>query len=245
MCRMTRGACAFLLLCFTILSSSAARAADWYVSTTGAAANSGAIDSPWDIESALDGRHAVAPGDTIWVRGGTYKAPWPSPIDPLGYGFLVKLTGAAGAPIHVRPHTGEHVTIDGGLYVQSPSSHLWIWDFEILVSEPRRVYGPTEVLDRPWGGVSVLYGTGLKFINLVLHDNCMGFGFWTPAIDSEIYGCLIYNNGYMLSDGTGMGPGIYTQNGEGGYKYITDNIIAGNYLTTGFKAYSSKAYVNN
>ena len=108
-------------------------ASEWYAATNGTAAAEGSRSSPWDIESALAGRQRIAPGDTLWLRGGVYKRPF----ENLGMGWPVRLAGRRGAPIHVRPSPGEPVTIDGGLNVQSPSSHLWIWDLEILVSEPR------------------------------------------------------------------------------------------------------------
>jgi hypothetical protein len=63
-----------------------------------------------------------------------------------------------------------------------------------------------------------------KLINCIVHNNGNdGVGFWTPAIDSEIYGCIIYNNGYR-DDDRGHGHGIYSQNSSG-TKLIRDNIL--------------------
>ncbi len=46
----------------------------WYVSPAGNPGNTGAIGSPWDFGSAIDkNQHPeVVPGDTFWLRGGTY-----------------------------------------------------------------------------------------------------------------------------------------------------------------------------
>jgi hypothetical protein len=216
-----------------------ALAAEYYVSPNGSPTASGTMEAPWDITSALGGGQSLVAGDTLWLRGGTYKKPY----EKCGLGFVVKLAGTVDKPIHVRAYRGERVTIDGGLNVQPPSTYLWIWNLEILVSEPRPS-SPTDKtnLNRPWGGLNVFTGTGCKYINLVVHDNCQGISFWTPAKDSEIHGCLIYDNGWQATYG-GTGHGIYTQNYQG-VKTITDCYFTGGY---GFSlhAYGESAYVNN
>jgi hypothetical protein len=68
-----------------------------------------------------------------------------------------------------------------------------------------------------------VFAPGSKFINLTVHDTAQGFGFWVPAQDAEIYGSLIYNNGWEGPD-RGHGHGIYTQN-QTGTKTIADNIV--------------------
>jgi hypothetical protein len=81
---------------------------------------------PWNLASALAGRRALAPGDVLWVRGGTYRGP-----------FEVRLAGTEAAPIHVRAVPGERATIlDGGLRVSEPAAGLWIWDLELAGSVP-------------------------------------------------------------------------------------------------------------
>ena len=230
------------LLAVLCLAPVKSAATDWYVSTTGSSTGTGAVDSPWDIGSALDGSQAeILPGDTLWFRGGTYQYPWVKGVSS-GYGYRVVLVGTPESPINIRPFTGERVIIDGGLDVVSPAAYLWIRDFELLVSQPKT---PNSAVDRPDGGLRMLAGEGCKYINLVVHDNNVGIGFWTPAVNSEIYGCLIYNNGWVDVNGVGNGPGIYTQNGTTAYKHITDNFIMANNATYGLKAYSTKAYVNN
>src|SRR5688572_20077343 len=81
-----------------------AAASDWYVSPAGAPGNSGAIGSPWDLQTALNHPAAVKPGDTIWLRGGSYKGAYRS-----------NLAGAAGAPIIVRQYPGERAILDGNI----------------------------------------------------------------------------------------------------------------------------------
>ena len=67
----------------------------------------------------------------------------------------------------------------------------------------------------------------------------MGIGFWSEGEGGEIYGCLIYNNGWKAPD-RGHGHGIYTQN-ERGTKLLVDNVLF-NQFGYGIHAYgSSKA----
>jgi hypothetical protein len=162
----------------------------------------------------------------------------------------VKLAGAKGQPIHVRPIPGTRVTIDGGLRVENPSKFLWIWDLEIVVSEnltETRVAKDSgshpKDLARPWGSLNILGGEQCKFIHLVIHDNAQGIGFWKSAVDSEVYGCLVYDNGWIGPD-RDHGPGIYGQN-QKGIKAVTDNIFFGNYSNTTQFYGSSRAYVDN
>ena len=236
-----------LALLGVLLASGASAAAEYYVAVDGRADGVGTEAAEWDLASALVGGQQVAPGDTIWIRGGTYKYP---NRQPGGNGYPVKLVGAEGKPIHVRPVPGDRVTIDGGLRVENPSKFLWIWDLEIIVSEnltETRVAKDSgshpEDLARPWGSLNILGGENCKYLHLAIHDNAQGIGFWKSAIDSEVHGCLIYDNGWIGPDRY-HGPGIYGQN-QIGTKLVTDNIFFGNYSNTTQFYGSSRAYVDN
>jgi len=236
-----------LTLACVLFATASSSAADRYVAIDGKAENAGTEAAPWDLESALSGAQQVAPGDTIWVGGGTYKH---SNRQPGTNGYAVKLVGAEDKPIHVRPVPGDRVTIDGGLRVENPSKFLWIWDLEIIVSEnltETRIAKDSgshpKDLARPWGSLNVLGGEQCKYIHLVIHDNAQGIGFWKPAVDSEVHGCIAYDNGWIGPDRF-HGPGIYGQN-QTGTKLVTDNIFFGNYSNTTQFYGSSRAYVDN
>ncbi len=77
---------------------------------------------------------------------------------------------------------------------------------------------------------------------LVIHDAQNGVGFWSPAVDSELYGNLIYNNGVEWTD-RGHGHSIYAQNGAG-IKRIADNIMF-NGFSFGIHAYTQGGSINN
>ncbi len=71
-------------------------------SPNGSPSGNGSINSPWDLQTALNQPSTVHPGDTIWLRGGTY----------VGH-FTSNLNGTSSSPIIVRQYAGERATIDG------------------------------------------------------------------------------------------------------------------------------------
>ena len=100
-------------------------------------------------------------------------------------------------------------------------------------------------LERPWGGLHMRGGTNCKYINLVIHDCAQGVSSWVGAEDIEIYGCLIYENGWKAPD-RGHGHCIYTQN-QTGTKTIRHCIMSAKYEGSyTLHAYgSSRAHVDN
>ena len=234
-----------LALAGPILSPlSHAFAADWHVAPGGSSTAHGTTDAPWDIESALRGNQKVSPGDTVWLRGGTYK----HPFENGGMGYKIRLAGSRMQPVQIRALPGQRVTIDGGLVVQEPATHVWIWDLEILVSEPRpdKPVPPDpsyKNVNRPWGGLNIYSGSGCKFINLIIHDNSQGVSWWKGSQDSELYGCILFENGWAATD-RGHGHAIYTQNLEG-TKRIADCIFTGGFGYSLHAYGSSRADVDN
>lgn len=231
----------------SIILAIPATAADWHVAVDGKPENAGTQAAPWDLISALGGKHKIAPGETVWLAAGTYKHPNRKPGGP---GYEVKLAGAEGKPIHVRAQAGCRATLDGGLTVVSPSTYLWIRDLEILVSENftisrtiKQTGSSPGDYGRLWGGLNIHTGQGCKYINLVIHDNAQGISFWSGATDSEVYGTIIYDNGWKAPD-RGHGHAIYTQN-QNGVKTISDCIMTGGFGFTMHAYGSSRAYVDN
>lgn len=186
----------------------------------------GTVDDPWDLQTALTQPGTViAPGDTLWLRGGTY----------LGT-FLCDLVGSEADPIIVRQYPGERVVIDGvdssryGGVLQVTARDVWFWGFEITSSDPARFTpltgNTTANIARPVGvsiGASPGDGHGCRFINLAIHDTAEGHWFSIRAVDAEVYGNVIYNNGWIAPDRP-HGHGVYVRN-DTGEKQITDNII--------------------
>jgi hypothetical protein len=91
----------FVLFFVSIIFAFQARAADYYVSTTGNnTTGTGTISNPWQTISK--GQSALNPGDTLYVRGGRYYE-------------SVEITkeGTAGNPITIKAYPGETPILDG------------------------------------------------------------------------------------------------------------------------------------
>ena len=175
----------------------------------------GTRDRPWDLATALSGgRGRVQPGDTIWLRGGTYTG-----------NFDGTLTGTSAAPIVVRQYPGERATIDGNLHVHG--AYAIYWGFEITQSNPAG--DANDALDT--------YGPNCRFINLVVHDaGKQGISFWENEGTSELYGSIFYNNGTHEN----FDHGIYAAS-EGGEKWIVDNVVFDN-LAYGIHVYAGSRH---
>jgi len=213
-------------------------ARQYFVAPDGKPTNAGTKDSPWDFTSVIEGKQKVAPGDIVWLRGGTYGKGG----DTL---FRCGLKGTQERPIFLRQYPGERATVDGGIEVPPASTWVWFWGFEITNSSPERRCLTSQ---RPPG--LNLQGRGHKAVNLAIHDaGHPGIGFWVRVGDSgEVHGCILWGNGlYDMGDkrfpnGWTRGSPIYAQNQEG-TRYITD-VIAFRNFTTGMKAYTEGGYAD-
>ncbi len=206
---------------FLLVFSFSSWAGSFHVTVDGTAMGDGSQAAPWSLSAALYNPLLVRGGDTLFIHGGTYQGP-----------FACRLSGQSGRPVVVMPYKGERVilqppanknvnavlTFDGsycyiiGLYIQSR--------IENRVSA-QAGSSPGDVVTTD--GV-YFTGNNNKLINCVIENNGgSGVGFWSSAIDSEIYGSIIYHNGWMGPD-RGHGHAIYGQN-ETGIKKITNNII--------------------
>ncbi|MCU1257159.1 MAG: hypothetical protein JWO80_44 [Bryobacterales bacterium] len=205
---------------------------DFYVAPNGKPAASGDKSDPWDLATALNQPPAVHAGDVIWMLDGIYG-------DAGGKTqFTSQLTGTPDNPVMLRQLPGGHATINGGLIVNG--SDAWYWGFEVMSTLTVRTGDQYDRGDGALDGVFV-NGPRTRFINMVVHDTREGFGFWTPSQDSEIYGCIVFHNGWQAPD-RGHGHGIYTQN-QNGTKHLGDNIVF-NQFGLGIQAYgSAQAFV--
>lgn len=219
-------------------AAGAGRAAEFAVSPAGTAAGDGSAARPWDLQTALDQPKAVRPGDTLRLLGGVYRGV-----------FTARLKGAAGAPVTLRAAPGARATIDCmapdgrmGLFTVE-GEHARYWGFEVTCSGTDRWAEEkgSQPTESARGGVN---GTGghIAFINLVVHDGSNGFGFWSGGEGGEIYGCIIYNNGWDAPD-RGHGHAIYAQN-KTGTKRLVDNVMF-NQFCYGIHVYGSgRAFLN-
>lgn len=205
---------------------------EFYVAPGGKPESAGTQAEPWELRSALEGKHGLQGGDVVWVSGGTYKGC-----------FTVALTGSPGKPVVVRAVPGQRAvidgTLDGGKYVlempADKSAWCVFWGLEIMVSDPSDIDEK-----RPAG--YWFNAPNSKMINCHVHDTAVG-GFWSPAVDSEIYGCLLYNmGGQRKGRGQGNGHNMYTQNKDG-TKRIRDNIVF-NGFRNGIDVYTTNGQID-
>ncbi|HSA57548.1 MAG TPA: Ig-like domain-containing protein [Gemmatimonadaceae bacterium] len=199
----------------TTLSTAPAVRPGYYVAPNGLSTNDGSYSRPWNLATALSGAGGrVQPGDTVWMRTGTYKGD-----------FRGAVSGTSGRPVVLRQYPGERATIDGTLRVDGHD--LVLWGFEIMRSAPS-------------GALPGLMSRGARqrFINMVIHDAAQqGVTFWDEAIDSEMYGSIVYNNGTHEN----LDHGVYLHNNTG-TKLVADNVFFNN-LAYGVHAYAGPSDV--
>jgi len=186
--------------------------AGYYVSPNGSSGGDGTEARPWDMGTAFAGAGGkIQAGDTVWIRGGTYKGVFQSAV-----------SGAVGKPVVYRQYPGERATLDGRLRLDG--SDVVVWGFEIM----RSSQGTTEYPNLE------SRGPRQKLINMVIHESeHQGIRFWDEAVDAEMYGCIVYNNGTHEN----LDHGTYVHN-VAGTKLIMDNVFFNN-LAYGIHVYVS------
>lgn len=213
-----------------------------HVTVDGSPDGKGSADAPWDLQTALSHPAGIRPGDTIWLHDGTYVG-----------GFKSMLQGTASAPIAVQPAPGHTVRIDmndgdpksfnvfriQGRYTDFVGLEIFSSD-----SDSRRsVFSTSWPQDQDRGSVEV-QGDGIRLINMILHDLNKGVGFWASAEGGEIYGSIIYNNGWWGTDRF-HGPGIYSQNTHATPKRVADNIVFNQFYNGLYITGSSDTEIDN
>jgi hypothetical protein len=204
----------------------------FFVSVDGSPTGDGSASNPWALGTALGHPGIVQPGDTIWLRGGTYRGE-----------FTSLLTGTASAPVVLRQFPGERATIDGRLNING--QYAYYWGFEVMYSHPKRetTIAGSDPSDLPRERVTVyVMGPFNKLINLVVHDLGDGLFSGSQAQGLEIYGSIFYNNGWIGPD-RGHGHGLYLQN-QLTTKRVVNNVVF-NSFSTGLKIGGTAAYLIN
>lgn len=203
-----------LCVCVTTLYFSVLEATSYYVSPAGSSNGQGTSASPWNLQTALNSPR-ISPGDTIWIAGGIYVG-----------NFIAGLSGREGNPIIYRAVPGQEPILDGNAnngtneVLRINGNYLWFWGLTITNSASSS--------DNYYKDGVFFGGANSKLVNCIVRNNGgNGVGFWQTAVNSEVYGCIIYHNGYMGSD-RGHGHGIYGQNASL-LKIIRDNVMFHSY----------------
>jgi hypothetical protein len=231
-----------LVACFLISIASFLSGKEYHVTTSGSPSGNGTIESPWDLNTALWHKTTVIlPGDTLTIHEGTYVGNFQTGLRGTADNYIV-VRGQPGKKVILDGNTGVSIDGHGALYVKG--AYTIYRDLILTNSDTNRwsnIAGsfPTDIVQN--AGLYVDTSEGLKFINLIIHDNVgNGVGLWKGAVDTELYGCIIFNNGWRGPD-RGHGHGVYSQN-ENGTKVIRDNIIFNGFIF-GIKVFSTSASV--
>lgn len=181
------------LLCVLALGFSSSMAAEYYIAPGGSNAGSGAIDSPWGtFDFAIDN---IDPGDTLFVRGGTYSLN--SRIQIRG-----NEGGAANNPINIWSYPGETPILDfagmsnslwgsssgRGIQIDGGADYLHIKGLTIQNARDNGIwsganYGTFEQTVTRWNGDSGLQLSGFASHNLVL--NADSYENYDPSSNGE------------------------------------------------------------
>ena len=211
-----------------------------FVAPDGAKENDGSESSPWDLAFALSQPSPVRPGDVIWLAEGTYPGP-----------FTSQLIGARSQPIVVRAMPGARAVINScgagdksGTVLTVNGESTWFWGIEVTgCSDNRRSeQAGSHPADRALPFGIDINAPDIKVINCAVHDAAQGIGTWGSAKRNELYGNIIFHNGWDGPD-RGHGHGIYLQN-DVGTKRITHNIIFRQF-GNGIHAYGEEGSINH
>ncbi len=167
----------------------------------------GTITNPIKFASVIT--HAgVLPGDSIYLRGGTYTGDW-----------ITSINGTSEAPITIQPYNNEPVTINGSLQIGGIHTH---WRDITIINSADNVVNSALYLTQPgtWidgfdiscsgamQGIS-WFGSGVgKLINSTIH-NTLDYGIYAHNHLGglrEITNCTFSNIGgyydiHLYSDG--------------------------------------------
>jgi hypothetical protein len=205
--------------------------ADHYASVSGSG-TACTLASPCSLDTAVCAAGAVtpcaeaapAPGDVVWLRGGTYPA-----ITNDSNGSGISLHGTARSPVTIRNYQdgspyGEEVIIDGSQNPNNgrPTFNLWVSSNIIVkglifnnLSTRSRYYASGVPGDR-YEGIGGGFG-GIQVLNCFSMNNLVGFQRSTANTPSDAgalyYGDTSLYNGYDSHDnGRGSGHEFYLQN---------------------------------
>jgi hypothetical protein len=180
---------------------------DWYAASDADGNGDGSLSEPFTLAQALASTK-ILPGHTLWIRGGTYSG-----------SFTSLLSGTAENPVNVRAYQNEAVTLDGDLVIGatdgSKAYQYWHMDtMTVLNSNTDR--GNYEMPDTPGfraTGITV-HSPNSRIMNGWVRDTGNSMGHWATAPNSEVYGMVALNSGWV-DVYRGHGHGLYTQNNIG------------------------------
>ena len=201
-----------------------------YVSPTGDTATAdGTVGKPWTLAQLAAHPAAVLPGDTVWLRAGTYR--------PFSANNYFDIVGTAANRINIQSYPTETAKLDiwdlsagvgpDNLKWRIRGSYTDYRDLEFLNTNTTTRY--TLNINNAQGQIDIgrgdirISGSYIKMINNVCHDMNQAFDFQDGATGGELHGNIIYNNGWDTTKNQ-WDHAIYTQNDGTAVKSYINNI---------------------
>jgi hypothetical protein len=216
-----------------------------YASPTGSTGNTGTIGSPWPLSYACDSSRLL-PGDTLWVRGGTYNTPGNS--SSTTHFYIADLLGTSGSPISIENYPGEvpvlnvNVTPNSGMtyafgVMNSSCSYLTIKGLQL-----------TGLPQTGTMAIAMLFTTSSNHITI---ENCNihnvgGVGFscnnstYVTYKNCDASYCLDPNNGFENANGFNVTGGVQLNSSD---NIVFDGCRAWKNADDGFDFYGVDAYI--
>jgi parallel beta-helix repeat protein len=212
--KMAAGAFVFLFFFLFLSKNIFAAGNSYYVSPSGSNSNPGTLASPFlTVQKAVN---TVGPGDTIYLRAGTYSE-----------SVHISVTGTSGGEITLTSYSGETATINGGsnmaLYVTNTAISYWTIDGINIKSSNRYATRWGWYGEKPTSHITVKNNTiyGANYIVGSYHlwekNNIDGTGYAGTDGDGGICDGIgsnnnIYRNNTVHDFKNSDGRGIWTQN---------------------------------
>jgi len=177
----------------------AARAAEFYVSTSGSDSNPGTLAAPFATpQKALA---VMASGDTVFVRGGTYH---------LGAQVKTVVAGTAASPCQLRAYPGEKPVFN---FATTPASTKGVY----VAKDYWHITG-IEVANATDNGI-IVAGSGYSVIEGCSVHDCNNDGIRLGSSSAMAHHTLILNcdsyRNYQPSAGGNNGDGFSSKSGTG------------------------------
>lgn len=193
---------------FTVESSSGADTpgaptSGYHVAPNGRSTNSGTASSPWSLEFALSGANGkIRPGDTVWIRGGTYANGGRLTVSGSASGGYITFAGYPGETAIIKRQfrtNASYVRIENLVFegpIDGKTNQVYIYDTHHVIFTRNEIRG-----NDYHAGLSTL-----RVNNVIITHN------------------YIHNNGRD----TQHDHGIYFKTTTGGGNVIANNLLVGN-----------------
>ncbi|TDQ18699.1 putative secreted protein (Por secretion system target) [Algoriphagus boseongensis] len=207
----------FLVICLTFSNALAGKK---YAAPNGSDSANGLSEStPLSLSKAFSSSSPLVPGDTLYLLDGVYEG-----------NFVLDKSGTAAKPIYILPKSEGKAIIDAGKNRTSGTgiivnaSNVWIIGIHVTSSSLNKREDLGQSV--PYESGIVVFGPNVKLINCWIYDiPGGGLELWRPALNLEVYGCVIFNNGSQSST-RGTGHGMYIQHDEPDFpKIIRNNFV--------------------